>query len=109
MNIINKEQDIHIRSSTAEYLTFIAATGQTDEQIQIRYEDENIWITQKTMADLYAVNVRTINYHIKKIFSDRELLENSVIRKFRITAAGEDKLFMSDYDKFLLKLEEKIK
>jgi hypothetical protein len=53
----------------------------------MRYEDENIWLTQKMMATLYDVDVRTINYHVKKIFSDSELQEDSVIRKFRITAA----------------------
>ena len=50
----------------------------------MRYEDENIWLTQKMMAVLYDVDVRTINYHIKKIFEDSELQENSTIRKFRI-------------------------
>lgn len=75
-----------IRSSAAEYLTFVAATGDSDESVEMRYEDENIWLTQKMMAVLYDVDVRTVNYHIKKIFEDNELQENSVIRKFRITA-----------------------
>jgi hypothetical protein len=57
------------------------------DSIEMRYEDENIWLTQKMMATLYDVDVRTINYHVKKIFSDSELQEDSVIRKFRITAA----------------------
>ena len=55
--------------------------------MRLRYEDENIWLTQKMMATLYDVDVRTVNYHVKKIFSDSELQEDSVIRKFRITAA----------------------
>ena len=75
-----------IRSSAAEYLTFVASTGSDEKSIEMRYEDENIWLTQKMMATLYVVDVRTINYHIKKIFEDSELQENSVIRKFRITA-----------------------
>ena len=75
-----------IRSSAAEYLTFVASTGSDEKSIEMRYEDENIWLTQKMMATLYDVDVRTINYHIKKIFEDSELQENSVIRKFRITA-----------------------
>jgi hypothetical protein len=74
-----------IRSSAAEYLTFIAATGEGG--VEAVYADENIWLTQKMMGVLYKVDVRTINYHLKKIFSDRELEENSVIRNFRITAA----------------------
>ena len=72
-----------IRSSTAEYLSFIASTGQSG--VEAIYEDENIWLSQKMMATLYDVETHTINYHLKKIFSDAELSENSVIRKFRIT------------------------
>jgi hypothetical protein len=76
-----------IRSSAAEYLTFVAATGDNPESIEMRYEDENIWLTQKMLAALYDVDVRTINEHIKNIFDDNELTENSVIRNFRITAS----------------------
>lgn len=76
-----------IRSSAAEVLTYIASTGDPQDNIEMRYEDENIWLTQKTMARLYDVSVPTINEHIKKIFSDSELQEDSVIRKFRITAS----------------------
>lgn len=81
-----KKTDITIRSSVAEYLTLVAATGDSEESVEMRYEDENIWLTQKMMAVLYDVDVRTINYHIKKIFRDSELEPDSVIRKFRITA-----------------------
>lgn len=72
------------RSSSAEYLTFIAATGE--DGVEARYEDENIWLTQKMMGILYNVETHTINYHLKKIFTDNELEENSVVRNFRITA-----------------------
>lgn len=82
-----KGNEINIRSSAAEYLTFVASTGDSNESVEMRYEDENIWLTQKMMATLYDVDVRTINYHIKKIFEDSELQENLVIRKFRITAS----------------------
>ena len=81
-----KKDEITIRSSAAEYLTYVASVGDQQDSIEMRYEDENIWLTQKMMATVYDVDVRTINYHIKKIFSDSELQENSVIRKFRITA-----------------------
>ena len=77
-------KEITIRSSAAEYLTFIAATGDDKKSIEVRYEDENIWITQKMLAVLYEVETNTINYHIKKIFDDLELTEDSTIRKFRI-------------------------
>ena len=80
----NKEEKSLIRSSTAEYLTFIAATGEGG--VDAIYADENVWLTQKMMGTLYNVETHTVNYHLKKIFSDSELDENSVIRKFRITA-----------------------
>jgi len=73
-----------IRSSAAEYLTFISATGQSG--VEVVYADENIWLSQKMMATLYEIESNTINYHLKKIFSDSELDEESVIRKFRVTA-----------------------
>ena len=82
-----KKDEITIRSSAAEYLTYVASVGDQQDSIEMRYEDENIWLTQKMMGTLYDVDVRTINYHVKKIFSDSELQEDSVIRKFRITAA----------------------
>lgn len=74
-----------VRSSAAEYLTFITATGESD--VNAVYYDENVWLTQKMMGLLYNVETHTINYHLKKIFTDGEIDENSVIRKFRITAA----------------------
>lgn len=80
------KNEITIRSSAAEYLTYVASIGDESSSMEMRYEDEDIWLTQKMMATLYDVDVRTINYHIKKIFNDSELQENSVIRKFRITA-----------------------
>ena len=82
-----KKDGITIRSSAAEYLTYVASVGDQQDSIEMRYADENVWLTQKMMAVLYDVDVRTVNYHVKKIFSDSELQEDSVIRKFRITAA----------------------
>jgi hypothetical protein len=73
-----------VRSSAAEYLTFVAASGQGG--VEAIYADESIWLTQKMLAQLYDVNVRTVNEHLKRIFADSELQEDSVIRKFRITA-----------------------
>ncbi|MCL2129053.1 MAG: virulence RhuM family protein [Treponema sp.] len=79
-----KKNEISIRSSAAEYLTFVAATGDDEKSVEMRYEDENIWLTQKMMATLYDVGVNTINYHLKKIFEDAELSEGATIRNFRI-------------------------
>lgn len=81
-----KKEEMSIRSGAAEYLTYVASIGEREDNIEMRYEDENIWLTQKMMATLYDVGTNTINYHIKKIFEDSELQEDSVIRKFRITA-----------------------
>lgn len=84
----NKHENMSIvRSSAAEYLTFVASTGEQDSGIEMRYEDENIWLTQKMMAQLYDVSVSAINQHIKKVFADSELDEASVIKKYSITAA----------------------
>ena len=82
-----KKVDVTIHSSTAEYLTYVAAVGDTDESMEMRYEDENIWLTQKMMAQLYNVSLPTINEHIKKIYGDRELTKSATIRKFRIVQA----------------------
>ena len=79
-----KKEMVTIRSSAAEYLTYIASTGDTVESVEIRYEDENIWLTQKMMAVLYDVGVPTINHHVQKIYDDNELMQSSTIRKFRI-------------------------
>lgn len=81
-----KNNEITIRSSAAEYLTYVASIGDETHNIEVRYEDENIWLTQKMLGMLFDVEPHTINYHIKNIFSDSELAEDSVTRKFRITA-----------------------
>jgi hypothetical protein len=83
-----------VRSSAAEYLTFFAVQGKGG--VEAVYADENIWLTQKMMAVLYDVETHTINYHLKKVFADSELEEESVIRNFRITAAYE-----SDFDRMV--------
>lgn len=77
-----------VRFSAAEYLTFIAASGQCGGGEAV-YADESIWLTQKMMGMLYDVNVCTVNEHLKNIFADSELEEDSVIRKIRITAADD--------------------
>ena len=73
------------RSSAAEYLTFIAASGESG--VQAVYADEEVWLTQKMMGVLYDVASHTITYHLQKIFADSELEEKAVARNFRVTAA----------------------
>lgn len=84
INDKKKDNSSLIRSSSVEYLTFIAATG--DGGVNAIYQDENIWLTQKMMGELYQVETHTVNYHLKKILKDSELEEEEVIRNFRITA-----------------------
>ena len=83
MSSPKKPKDM-LRASVAEYLTFVTATGESN--IQSLYADENVWLSQKMMGLLYGVEIPTINYHLKKIFEDNELDEDSVIRNFLITA-----------------------
>ena len=84
---MKKKNDITIRSSAAEYLTYSAAMGGNGSSVELRYEDENVWLTQRLMAELYGVSVPAINQHLKTIFADGELDESSVVKKFLITAA----------------------
>jgi hypothetical protein len=79
-----KKNEVTVRSSAAEYLTYVAATGDNEQSFEMRYQDENVWLTQKMMATLYDVEVHTTNEHIKKVFADSELSQESTIRKFRI-------------------------
>lgn len=146
-----KKDEITIRSSAAEYLTYVASVGDQQDSIEMRYEDENIWLTQKMMATLYGVGLPTINEHIKKIYADSELEEDRAERHIPMTMedwakrldlflmaddrevlqdAGkitaeiakakaetefekyrviQDRLFMSDFDKYMLELEENAK
>lgn len=130
MKKFKKNNEITIRSSCAEYLTYVSVVGEDADSIEMRYEDENIWLTQKMMAELYDVTVAAINQHIKKVFEDGELTENSVIKKYLITASAgkismeiatkhaftqfekyrvvQDKLYKNDFDK-LLEETERIK
>ena len=85
-----KKEEVTIRSSAAEYLTYVASVGDQQDSVEMRYEDENIWLTQRMMAALYDVDIRTINEHIKKIYDDHELSEEATIRNFRIVQTGGD-------------------
>ena len=97
-------KEITIRSSAAEYLTFVAAAGDDKNSVEVRYEDENIWITQKMLAVLYEVETNTINYHIKKIFEDSELSEVATIRKFRIVQTEGNRQVSRDVEHYNLQM-----
>ena len=93
-----KKNEITIRSSAAEYLTYVASVGGEESSVEMRYEDENIWLTQKMMATLYDVSVPAINQHLKRIFDDGELVEGSVIKKYLITAADGKSYLANHYN-----------
>jgi hypothetical protein len=93
-----KKDEVTIRSSAAEYLTYVASVGDQQDSIEMRYEEENIWLTQKMMATLYDVSVSAINQHLKKIFEDGELEENSVIKKYLITASDGKNYLTNHYN-----------
>lgn len=80
-----KRTSLTIRNSTAEFLIFTQQAGE--ESIEVRFEGETIWLTQKLMAALFNVDVRTISEHLRNIFGSGELDEQAAIRKFRTTAA----------------------
>lgn len=98
------KNEITIRSSAAEYLTFVAATGDTEESVEMRYEDENIWLTQKMMAALYNVSVSAVNQHIKKIFEDGELSEEATIKKYLIVQSEGNRQVSRNIDHYNLQM-----
>jgi len=90
----NKKITIH--NSTAEFLIFTSQAGE--DGIEVRVEDENVWLTQKLIAKLFDVEINTINYHLKEVFKSGELEDNAVIRKFRITATDGKKYETNHYN-----------
>ena len=84
MTRLKKITPVSIRSSAAEYLTYVSAVGGSEQSVEMRYEDENVWLTQKMMAELYGVSVPTINQQIKNILEDGELTEEATIKKYLI-------------------------
>ena len=103
-DLVKKKNDIAIRSSAAEYLTYIAATGDDPQSFEMRYEDENIWLTQKMMATLYDVSVSAISQHIKKIFDDNELDPAATIKNFLIVQKEGDRMVSRNVDHYNLQV-----
>ena len=95
--VIKKNKPSIIRSSAAEYLTFVAATGNAQSSVEMRYENENIWLTQKMMATLYNVSISAINQHLKRIFSDNELEREATIKKYLIVQTEGNRKIQREY------------
>ena len=97
--MINHHKEVSIvRSSAAEYLTFLAAVGKSETSVEMRYEEENIWLTQKMMETLYDVSVLAINQHLKRIFDDNEFEEASVIKHYLTTASDSKNYQVKHYN-----------
>jgi len=80
---VPRKSDVSIvRSSAAEYLTFVAVTGKAQSSVEMRYEDENLWLTQKMMATLYDVSVPAVSQHLKRIYADNELEREATVKQF---------------------------
>ena len=122
------------KSSAAQFITYIASAGASNEKYELRYEDENIWMSQKMLAAVYGVEIPNIAYHLRKLYEDAELSKETSIKEilidvgdgrkfavnhynlqaiialgFKIDNIVQDKLFLSDYDRYLLALEEEAK
>lgn len=97
-----KKNEITVRSSAAEYLTFIATSGDNPESIEMRYEDENIWLTQRMMAELYGVSVSAINQHLKRIYDDGELTPEATIKKYLIVQTEGERSVSRNVDHYSL-------
>lgn len=99
-----KENLPMIRSSAAEYLTFVAATGDNPDSVEMRYQDENIWLTQKMMASLYGVSISAINQHIKRIYADGELTPEATIKKYLIVQTEGTRQVEREIDHYSLQM-----
>lgn len=99
-----KKNEVTIRSSAAEYLTFVASTGDSAESFEMRYEDENIWLTQKMMATLYDVSKQTISQHIQRIYEDGELLPEATVKKYLTVQAEGGRQVSRELDHYSLQM-----
>ena len=86
------------KSSAAQFITYIASTGAGGEKYEIRYEDENIWMSQKMLAAVYGVEIPNIAYHLRKIFEDAELEEGRCIKEFLIDLPDGRKFKVKHYN-----------
>jgi len=99
-----KKNEVTIRSSAAEYLTFVAATGGDENAYEMRYEDENVWLTQKMMATIYDVSVQNIGQHIKKVLEDNELEREATIKKYFIVQTEGEREVQRNVDHYNLQM-----
>ena len=99
-----KNAEMTIHSSAAEYLTFVAATGGSESSYEMRYEDENIWLTQRMMAALYDVSVAAISQHIKRVYDDGELTPEATVKKYLTVQAEGSRQVSRSLDHYNLQM-----
>ena len=75
-----KKDEVTIRSSAVEYLTYVTSVGDWEDSVEMRYKDENVWLTQWMMATLYDVSIAAINQHVKKIYEASELEVEIIVK-----------------------------
>lgn len=100
--VAGKEEASVVRSSAAEYLTFVAAGGSSDTSVEMRYEDENIWLTQKMMATLYDVSVPAVSQHLKRIYADNELEREATVKQYLTVQTEGDRLVQRNVEHYSL-------
>ena len=98
------KHEISIRSAAAEYLTFVSTIGDQPESVELHYEDENVWLTQRMMAELYRVSIPAISQHIKQIYNDRELEESATIKKYLIVQNEGDRQIAREVNHYSLQM-----
>ena len=104
MNKNSKKKEVALRSSAAEYRTFVASTGESDESFEVRYEDENIWLTQKMMVALYDISKQAISQHIQRIFEDGELTPEATVKKYLTVQTEGDRRISRELDHYSLQM-----
>jgi len=97
----NSIKDITIRSSAAEYLTYISATGNQEQAVEMRYEDENIWLTQKMIAEVYDVSIPAINQHLDTLTKSGEL-DPATIKQYLIVQKEGKRVVQRNVDHYNL-------
>ncbi len=100
--IPKKNEVALVRSSAAEYLTFVAATGNAQSSVEMRYEDENLWLTQKMMATLYDVSVPAVSQHLKRIYADNELEREATVKPYLMVQTEGDREVQRNVDHYSL-------
>ena len=100
--VAKKKEVSIVRSSAAEYLTFVASTGNGNASVEMRYEGENLWLTQKMMAALYDVSVPAVSQHLKRIYADNEAEREATVKQYLMVQTEGDREVQRKVDHYSL-------